>query len=250
MGTLLGLIAVAALSQGVDSPVGRGPKMVADYVAAMQRATSLSATVSMQQIGGAPSTYSFQFAKPNKARIETPKQLMIADGTTLTILNKTNATYFRAPETQDGLGNILSGLEYMVWRPFFFPNALGRTLVTRPTGMVTRRGMTLDGVEVLYDPGEHYAVTLFLDPADNIVRQAEFVHSSLSTSESFIVDAKTLAINEAIPSSQFQFEPPANGKQVSLDEMVTDRWYASLDEALAVAARTNKLVLVDFYADW
>jgi len=63
--------------------------------------------------------------------------------------------------------------------------------------------------------------------------------------------AKSLDLSDQpIEANKLAFVAPEGSRELSLDEVNASKWYENLEEAKAAAARTHKLVMVDFYADW
>src|SRR5688572_9607035 len=89
--------ATLALAQGSGSPILNA------YVRTVNEAPALSVDYTAQMIGGSSVEYSIDLAKPNKARIDSPAQLIVADGTNITTYDKSCNTYFKEPQSQAAL---------------------------------------------------------------------------------------------------------------------------------------------------
>ena len=55
---------------------------------------------------GAPADYLVVLQKPNKARLELPGKTVVADGTTITTLNKLSMEYSQRPQTIEELKSL------------------------------------------------------------------------------------------------------------------------------------------------
>ena len=64
------------------------------------------------------------------------------------------------------------------------------------------------------------------------------------------MNARSLVLGGSIPASQFGFKAPTDAEEVSEAEWNSAKWLTSLDEARAAAAKSNKLIFVDFMAEW
>ncbi len=224
-----------------------GGDVLGDFVKALQGGKTLSATYTLQRIGGTSRAVSLSFAKPNMLRIDTGSQLIVADGKQITTLDKAQNTYFSRAQSDGEVQGLLTGEDLVVWSPFFGVKTLANVAGTKALPSKTRNGVALKVVEATLDPQGRQVVTLYVGP-DGLARQAEIVRNNPDGKDTLILNAKSVELGGA--AGDFTFVAPSGSRQLTEEEMTADRWYENLDEGLAVAKRTKRLVLLDFYTDW
>lgn len=242
MGGMLAVAAAALVAQGSGSGVLNG------FVKALNQADGLTATYTIQKLGGAPDTYKVSLAKPNKARVETPSQVIVADGTTIVTYDKQTNQFVKRAQTPAALRGIFASDETSLWAGFFnaepFKGMNAKALPDK-----TRKGTQFKVVEITAPDNQDISLTLYLNPADSLARQAEMTIKAGSQAGTRILDTKSLELKKE-DDAVFAFQAPAGSKEVSEAELNSDKWYEDLDEALKVAKATNRLVFVDFGAVW
>ncbi len=240
------LVALSALAGlvGIASATGYD-----NFVKALHEAKSLKTSYTLQLIGEAPSSYSLDLKKPNLARIETPKQIITADGKTITHFDKSAKTYYKTPETDSDLKELLTGQDLAIWAPFFGVPGM-HVEGSQDGGTVTRKGMDLAVVKVNLDTAGNQKLTVYLSTTDNIARQAMFDSHKFGLDTSTILDTKFMIVGSELKDTLFAFTAPEGSKEMTAEEMSGKRWYYDLGEAEAVAARTGKKIFVDFFATW
>lgn len=221
--------------------------LLGDFVKALQGGKTLSAQYTLQRIGGTSRALTVSFAKPNMLRVETPTQLIVADGKQITTLEKADNTYYTRSQSDGELQSLLNSEDLAVWSPFFGAKTFDNAAASKDLGSKTRNGNVLRVVEATLDAQARQVVTLYL-AADGLARQAEIVRNNPDGKDTLILNAKSVELNGA--AGDFTFVAPAGAKQLTEEELMADRWYDNLDEALAVAKRTKRLVMLDFYTDW
>jgi thioredoxin-related protein len=239
----LGMVAaVMALAQG------NAGDLLAKHTKALTEAQSLSVRCTVQRLGGAPEEIRMVLARPNKAYIEDSKQVIVADGTTITTLDKKSNSYYKRNQAEGDLVSLLNREGISTWAAFFNANQFAKIGSPKAAGTKNRKGVEYRVVTITA-PDNSTTWTLYLSAADGIARQSEIAIKSGKDQGTILVDAKEFALGEA-PGDVFVFKAPSNAKEVSEAEMFGDRWYTDLDEAMQVAAKTGRLILLDFYTDW
>lgn len=233
--------AVFALAAGNDLLKASGK--------ALSDASSLTADYTLQRVGEPAISYKVALAKPNRARIETPNEIIVADGKQITRYSRKDNAYFKSAQSDGALKSLFANDDLMLWRAFFVPNAMD-AIPGESKGTVTRRGQTLDVVKATMDAAASQSVTYYLSQQDKVARQAVFTWMKGGKEENRILNATNVTVGGSLSDSTFAFVPPADSREVSAAEMNADRWYFDLDEAKAVAARTGKKIFVDFFATW
>jgi outer membrane lipoprotein-sorting protein len=228
----------------------QGGGLLESFVRALNNAETLSATYTVVAIGGTAEAYQVDLAKPNQARIDTPRELIIADGKTITTYDKANKTYYKRPQTNEELRAMFGPDELNLWASFFDAKAYANVVSTRQAGTRNRRGMTLNVLEASFDRENRRKVTFYLHQQDNVARQAEILVKDQSGEFSTVIDTRSVVLGEKADESLFAFKAPDGAREITEEELSIGRWYTDLDEAFRVAARTKRLLMVDFYADW
>jgi outer membrane lipoprotein-sorting protein len=244
MRKILGIMGLTAVAVWVVAQSGAG--VLSNFAKALSSAESLTVNYTIQRIGGTKDEYTVAFARPNLVRIDKPNELIVADGKTITTYDKAAKTYFKRPQTDEEIRGLVSADEFNLWSAFFDANVFAKT-PSKNLGTKNRKGMNLSAIETT--PMQGKTVTLYINQGDNLARQAEIVMAHGSDRVSYVLDTKAISITGA-DSSLFAFKAPEGSRELTLEEMTADKWYTDFEEAKKVAARTNRLLLVDFYADW
>jgi thiol-disulfide isomerase/thioredoxin/limonene-1,2-epoxide hydrolase len=238
----LGVAAALALATASD----QSPKLRA-YVQALAAAESVQSTLTVQKVGGASEEIKLALAKPDKARIETAATLTIADGETVTTYDKKDNTFFKRPQTQEGLMEIFDPVELMFWRPFFDAAALDKVGTSKDGGERNRGGKSLAAIEIAGSKGSGLSATLFVDKSDSSLQQAVLIVTGSGKTETKILTASG---NQSAATDLFSFNAPAGAKELSEAELVGGVWMTDFEEAKSLAAKFNKTLIGDFYATW
>ena len=215
---------------------------------ALDKAQALSVQYTVQPIGKAMARFTVTLSKPNLARIDKPTELVVADGTNITVYRKKENRYYSKPQTKDLLLSHFDGDETMLWKGFFGESAFAK-LVGRSGATVNRKGMELQTVKATLDARTGKIATLYLAPSDNIVRQATIDQNAGGATTTVVLD--TVSVSMAKPQNDvFAWKAPANSSVISEDELTGANWLYDLDEAFKLAEKTGKIVMVHFTADW
>lgn len=248
MRKFLGITGLAAAALYVWAQ-GSGAGLLGGFQKALTEAQTLTAEYTVMRNLGAKTPIRIDLAKPNMAKIDRPNELIVADGTTITTYDKVNKTYLKQAQTPADLREKLSADEYVVWSAFFMPDAFAK-ISSKNLGKKNRKGMVLNVVEAKADAEGRKVVTLYLSDKDNIARQAEIVVNNPDAKDSLVLDTTNLVVGATVDASLFAFKAPDGSRQLTADELNSAKWYTDLDEGLKVAARTKRLVLLDFYTVW
>lgn len=240
----LGALALIAVAQTTGNDLLKG------YTKALTDAKSLSTTYTYQKLGDPSVTYTLELSKPNMARIDTPAELIVADGTTITTYDKTRKVYYKSGQTANDLKALFNRQELQIWAPFFNEAAFANVNGAKAGAPATRKGMTLNTLEMPLSKTGDKVAKLYLNQQDNVARQAELIYTIGDKKETRILDTKSLTLDATLSANRFAFNAPDGSKEVTADEIGSDRWYSSLDEAKAIANKTGKKIFVDFMASW
>ncbi len=243
------LIGSAALAAVIFAQ-GQGSQLLANFNKALSDAKSLSTNYRVVPVNGTPIEITVELAKPNMAKIDTPNELIVADGTTITTFNKVDKSYFKKPQTAGDLKNLFQGDELSIWAGFFNSKALANVPAAKSLGTKNRKGMTLNVVEAWTDAKGRKTVTFYLNSQDNVARQAEIVINDQGVKDTTVIDTKTLTLGGDLPKDAFAFKAPSGAKEVTWEEMNSAKWVYDLEQAKEIAQKTGKKVFVDFMASW
>jgi len=249
MRRLIAIGAIGALGAFVLAQMS-GTDMLNSFAKSLNGAKSLSATLTVQRIPGGASTYKVDLSKPNKARVETPTQLVVADGTTITTYDKGDNSYYKKPETDADLKALFAPDELSLFGAFFDANVYNGVVSSKPAGQKVRKGVSYDVVVANMDKLGKKTVSFYLDPKDKVAKVGEFVLQDAGKTDTVIVAAKDFALDANQANATYAFNAPEGSKEISLEEMNAGKWYENLEEAQAMAKKLNRPILVDFYADW
>jgi len=240
----IGFALVAALAAVAVAQTTSG-NLLADFGKTLFDAKTVSSTFTSQTIGSSSDEYSIALKKPNLARVETPSELIVADGKTVTTLNKADNTYSKRPEAEGDVVGLLSSDEVRLFAGFFKADAYNGAR-TRPLG---KRQMNGSAMQVVEATVPHRVDTYFLGD-DKVARKRQTDLSGPTGTTTSILSTKSVDLNADLPDSTFQFVPPAGSRELSQDEIDSGRWYTSMDEAMKVAKSSKKKIFIDFMATW
>jgi outer membrane lipoprotein-sorting protein len=234
-------LAVVVLAQG------QGSQLLSNFNKAHNEAKSLSASYKVMPVGVTATEVKLDLAKPNLVRIDTPTELIVADGTTITIYNKAEKTYLKQPQKANDAIALLKTDDLRIWSGFFSKGV--STDGAKALGTKNRKGMTLNVVETGDAKGKK-TVTYYLNSQDGVARQAEIAINDQGVKDTTVIDTKSLTLGGNPNANLFAFNAPAGSKEVSWEEMNSAKWVYNLDDAKALAAKTGRKIFVDFMATW
>jgi outer membrane lipoprotein-sorting protein len=243
MRRIIAFLAAGVLAAAVYAQV-RGTDMLANFAKALNSAQSLSTTYTVGPVADAKATYTIDLAKPNMARIDTEGQLIVADGKNIITYDKKGKTFYKQPQTEQGLLDLFNSPDTRLWSSFFNPKAFNGVVGAKNLGTKNRKGVVYNVVEANLDSAGKTKVTLYLGQ-DNVARQAEMTMADALV----ILDTKSLTLGQT-DASLFAFNAPAGSRELTEAEMNSDKWYTTMEEGIEAAKRSKRLLYVDFYADW
>jgi len=244
---LCALLLFSAAYAGAQSS---GVQVLEKFTKALSSAKALTASYTVQPIGGIATSYNLSLAKPNLAKIDTPSQLIVADGTNIVTYDKVKKTYYKKPETSQELTKLVSGSDLYIWASFFDGKAYARCTEVRDGGTKTRKGVTYNVVSFSLPSARPTTATFYLDQTDNLVRQAEFSVNSGTTIDLTVYQTKSVAVADKVDTTLYAFTPPDGSRELTAAEINAGKWYTNIGEALDAAKAANKNVFVFFEADW
>jgi len=223
-----------------------GSSLLANFGKALFEAKTVRSSYTIQTVGSTSEAYSVALKKPNLARVETPTQIVVADGKVLTTYTKAENTFFKRPQTDADMKVLLGPDDVSIFSGFYDANAY-QGPKAKALGQRSINGSSLNLVSASIP---HKVTTYFLDTTDNVARKSEIDVDSNSGKVTRILNTSSVEINADLPASTFTFDPPTDARELTADEVSAGRWYTDLDEALKVARASNKKVFIDFMATW
>ena len=233
----LGLLSPAAPASQLDS-----------FAAKLNTAEALNIDYRLQVVGGGVSDYSLSLARPNKARIMTPEQIIIADGDKVIFYSKKDNSFYKKAQNDQVLRSIFDDLSLSIWLPFFDGEALKSVASAKDAGTKKIRGEDLNVVNVMADKKGDTSMTLYLGK-DKLARQAEFVIKTAAKETRTIMIASKVDMTPGA-ADVFAFNAPNGAKEISEADLVANKWFHNFDEAQKIAQATGKIMMVDFMASW
>ena len=214
----------AAALAAVIFAQGQGNQLLANFSKALTDAKSMSASYKVMPLGGTPVEINLELAKPNMAKIDTPSELIVADGTTITTYNKAEKSFYKRPQTANDLASLFRGDELGIWAGFFNAKSLSNVVAAKSLGTKNRKGMALNVVEASVDAKGRKTVTFYLSNQDGVARQAEIVVNDQGVKDTTVIDTKSVTLNGPSDKDMFAFKAPSGSKEVSWEEMNSAKW--------------------------
>lgn len=219
------------------------------FVDTIHAADALNVAYTVQEVGGVREEFKVNLAKPNKARIETPREIVVADGSQITTFVKDKNMFFKKAQNPQAFKNMFSDLSLTIWLPFFDEKALSNVAQAKNGADVNRGGSRLKQVNVVADPKAELQMNFFIDSANNVAKQVEFITTSGSRKSTRILNASSVDL-KAGAQDFFAFSAPSGAKEVNEADLVANKWHYNLDEAISAAQLTDRVIMVDFMASW
>ncbi len=244
MTTLLAFSVFSGFVGGIDAP----SKGFVNWQESLKGKKSISAKVTVQEVGGSSNGYTIDMKKPNLLRLDTSSVLVVADGTTITTYDKKGGYFYKQPQTKEDMKVLLDDDQYALFTGFF-----GET----PKAMKSVDGdkRTLGGDQVLevkaiYDKDGKKTQTFFVG-SDNIAKRSS-IDAKKKEGDPYkaVVVAKDVVVDGSSADSLFAFSAPDGIKEINYQDLISSKWFYDLDEAKLIASRTHKKIFIDFMASW
>ena len=179
-----------------------GSSLLAEHVKTLQESATLSGTLTVQPIGGAPATFKISYAKPNLLKVETAEGWTLSDGKTIYSYLKKDNSWSESEATAEAIARTSGLKEGWAWRAFFDKDAFkgivsskaGQTRMIKGT-QVTELALTM----------ENGTATLFIDPKLGFARGFTFK----TEEQDFLVTSTDISIGKEPPAANaFSFQAP------------------------------------------
>lgn len=215
-GRLVPLAACAVLASpaycqdGAPAPFAsmRAKEVFEQFLNTLGKAKSIQVTYDAQRLGNASERYEVTLARPNLAHIKGRAIEIILDGSQIAVLNKIRKTYYTLPENPENIRNVFTPFEVAAWRYFLQPASYKAAYQIRSAGTKIRKGMAMQVIEIQGDQDSLQTATLYTDPQDNLLRQAEFVRQEPKSRTITLVDIRDLKLDVETKPEDFTFTVP------------------------------------------
>ncbi|MEI7577794.1 MAG: thioredoxin domain-containing protein [Armatimonadota bacterium] len=239
------LIALSAIAGFLDTP----SKGFTDWQTALAGKKSVSATVTINEVGGVTSSYKIDMKKPASLRLETTEETIVADGTNITVFSKKDNVFYKKPQTAEELKVTLNEDQYAMFSGFF--GSAPKVVKTVDAGSRTLGGEPVNEVKAFFDKSGKKTTSFFVSP-DGVARRANLTAEAKGQSKpkQLVFSAKNVVIDGAAVDTLFAFKAPTGSTEMSYEDFFGSRWVYDFDEAMMIAKKTNKGIFVDFMASW
>lgn len=233
------VIALAAVA-GISMAQYRGSHLLASYATALGKIQSISTTYSITPVTGLPEEFKADLSRPNRARLESPKLVVLADGQTIYIYSKKKNAFYKRGQTEDGLKALFSDWNVQFLAPFYNQDAFTSVYDARsPLGGTG----AYQSVQFATDEAKTRLWTLFLDPEDSMVKRGRY-----ETKESTGDTTRILHINawttDQTPPESFSWSAPAGAREISGDILEAGKWFTNYEEARLAAELSHRVLLL------
>ncbi len=184
------------------------------YVRTLRSARAVSATLSVNEVGGSKMSETVDLAKPNRFRIDSDSELIVGDGKTVTRFSKARKSFVTKPQSDADIETLFDRPDLKIWKPFFNEGGFAGASL-KDQGSRTLRGMTLTAIEASLSDDSR--ITFYLSPKDNLVHVAEVV-AGPTTSILNVSAVSTGAADDA----KFAWTPPAGARETTEAEALYD----------------------------
>lgn len=244
-----GFFVAGAAGLAIFAVAGLQNSALDSFAQTLNGAKGLDVNYTMTVVGGKTSQYKVSLAKPNKARIETPEMTIVADGETITRYFKDDGVYYKKPQSDKALLSLFDVQSLKMWAPFFDEKTVTAYANAKDAGSRKRGNVNYKIVNATAGERDSTKITFFIDPTDYLAKQAQFDDNANGRSMTTVMNATKASLTTP-KDDMFVFNAPADSKEVQEADLIAGKWAASFDEALTAAKVGDKLVLVDFMADW
>jgi thiol-disulfide isomerase/thioredoxin len=219
-----------------------------NWQTALSSKTSLSAKVTVQEVGGSSSSYSIDMKKPNFVRIDKADELVVADGTNITTFLKKEGIFYKRPQTKEDLAVLLDDDQFQLFSGFF-GNA-PKSVASVDGSTRNLGGEQVKEVKAVFDKKGNKE-QLFFVGADGLAKRSNMTAKRTSGGPIQVVTiAKDVVVNGQSADTLYAFKAPSNAKEIDYNDLIATKWFYDLEEAKLIAQKTGKVIFVDFMASW
>lgn len=161
--------------------------------AAVAKAGGATLQVRVTEVGGTAEAHTLVLGAPRTFRLDSPGTLKVSDGEWLYVLNKAKKTYSKSPLPKSGLAGVL-GEPFWPWLAASDPSALASVRAEKRGATRRIGGQAVQ--EVALDRGDQPPLTLFVDPANGLVKGCAY---RTAAGKEFVVQATEAKLG-AVPA--------------------------------------------------
>lgn len=184
-----------------------GQSLLEGHMKALQDAGSLTATLNVQPIGGAPAEWRITLAKPNFFRIEKPDGWVLSDGQTVYAYSKKDNSWTETPASDAQTLKETGLAEMWGWRAFFDKDAGKPILAAKPGANRVVKGNAVTEVELTI---EGATASLLIDKKLGFARGFAYKRGDAD----LIVNSADIALGkEPLDADKFAFHAPEGAKK-------------------------------------
>ncbi len=185
-----------------------GPSLLESHLKALQDAPSLTATLNVQPIGGAPATWKLSYSKPNFFRLENENGFTVSDGKTIFRFTKKDNSWTETPFSEGALLKETGLAEAWGWRAFFDKDTAKSILAAKPGATRIVKGNQVTELTLTL---ENLAASLLIDSKLGVARGFTYKKDELD----LIVNSGDIALGkEPLKPETFVFVAPEGAKKV------------------------------------
>lgn len=186
------------------------PSLLQRNTDALTKAESATVKFKMIAAGGATTEQSLTLSKPNMLKWDTPAQLVLCDGKSVTTYDKAKKTYTVVPITEGAPTSLMGSEAVWAWTAFFNPK-IGEQILTEKKGKtLSQRGVSLTEAIIARKGGE---ITLLVDDASGLVKGGNYI-SKDGTSMIFQAEV-TVSAKPAAPE-KFAWVAPEGATEATI----------------------------------
>lgn len=249
MKTKLSLVFGGMLGAALLAIAASGSSVLDKYVSKVNSADGLTASYTVSVVGGDSYKVDVALAKPNKARIETAAEVIVADGKDIVRYDKKSNSYYRSAQTDADFRALFADQAASLWLPFYDKKSFDGMKSVKDGGSKNRKGKVYDVVNASYDAKGDITATLYVDQADGLAKQAEFNMKTAQGASTAVVNVTDLKLG-ANPNDLYVFSAPNGATELKMEDMALGTWLHDYDKGLEIAAKTKKMMMLDFTAVW
>ncbi len=198
-------LAAIAVTRQVQNP------QIAGHVDALQKAPSVTLTVTAQPIGGASEEYTLTFSKPNMLKLDTVARTLVTDGKMIWDYDKKGKSYTEEAASPEALKALLTADNLWIWSAFFDADFSKALASAKPGASRNLKGNMVKEMVVTLTKDQSKAITLYIDEKLKVARGALIKKGDVE----MLYNAAKLDIGkESAPAGDFVFNAPAGATKL------------------------------------
>lgn len=207
---------VAALVQSGGDLLAKSAS--AEFGAKTLTASCTEQSVSALSTGTGSLTFTVSLSKPNKARIDMPDELIVADGVTITTYDKNGKSFMKKAQTDGELKALFASPELGIFAAFFDAGCYDKVHTGRVSKR-SRRGASYDCVETDFELEGKQSAAFYLDSASKMMRIIELTPAEGAEKTTIVIFAKELEVDGKQADDLYTFSAPAGSHEITLEDL-------------------------------